>query len=152
MDFEGIRLFTQQVFHLQCLLGQWQQLINSYKKGSVHSSLSLVVSLELDHEFFSKFWYHARNPNELVHDRTSFFQKNFFCLKHWENGSKLGQKRICSNLLKNLVFDFHEIFSIMKTYFICCVSVHNLYLVRNLAPGIWTKILSANQIAVFIKE
>ena len=41
---------------------------------------------------FSKIWHGARNPNELVEDRTRFFLKSFFCIKHWENGSKLGQK------------------------------------------------------------
>ena len=39
----------------------------------------------------------------------------------------------------------------MKTYIICCVSVHILF-GKNLAPGIWTKMLSANQIAVFLQK
>ena len=31
---------------------------------------------------FSKIWHGARNPNELVEDRTRFFLKSFFCIKH----------------------------------------------------------------------
>ena len=42
--------------------------------GQFHGIGSLV---------FSKFWCGARNPNEMVHVRTRFFQNNFFCLKHW---------------------------------------------------------------------
>ena len=41
---------------------------------------------------FFKFWHGARNSNDAVRDRTIFFQKNFFGPKHWENGSKFGQK------------------------------------------------------------
>ena len=55
MDFIAISLFTQEVLYLQCLLGQQQQFDRSYKKGSVHPSLSPGVFLELDHQFFLKF-------------------------------------------------------------------------------------------------
>ena len=126
MDFVAIRLFTQQVIYNV----YWASSSSSTcpTKSGLSILLSLSLSLSLSRCFlaigslaFSKFWHGARNPNEVVHDRTRFFQKNFFCLKHWENGSIL-------------VFNFHGICSITKTY-ICCCSVYNLYLVEILFVG-----------------
>ena len=36
---------------------------------------------------FSEFWYGARNPYEVVHDRAGFSGK-IFCPNVWENGPK----------------------------------------------------------------
>ena len=88
---------------LPCLLIQGQQLDGSYKFGSVHSSLCSGVFSDLDHSFFLNFWHGARNPR-----------------------SKLSQKQFFLNLFKNQSL----ICSIMKICIICCVSVHNLFLVK----------------------
>ena len=45
------------------------------------------------------------------------------------------QNKIFLNLLKKKIFNFHWICSIIKTYIICCVSVHNLYLIDTLLLG-----------------
>ena len=41
---------------------------------------------------FSEFWHGARNPYEVLCHRATYFGKNIFCLKHWGNGPKIGQK------------------------------------------------------------
>ena len=63
------------------------------KRVSILPSLSGCF-LGIGSLVFSKFQHGYRNPNEVVHDRTRFFQKNFFYLKHWKKGSKLGPKQI----------------------------------------------------------
>ena len=82
MNFVAIMLFTQQDFHLQCLFGRQEQLDESYKEESVHPSPLSGSFLGIGSLAFSEFCHGARNPNDVVCDRT----------KHWENGSKLGQK------------------------------------------------------------
>ena len=51
--------------------------------------------------FFYIFWHGARNPYEVVHDRTRFSRE----IK--ENGPKMVQKQGLLNLLKNLVINFY---------------------------------------------
>ena len=95
--------------------------------------LSICFSILLSGRFlgfvslvFSKFWHGARNPYEVVHDSQIFCKQVF--PQNWENGPKMGQKRVFFNLLKNLVFNFYWICSIMKIYIICCVLTQIPYL------------------------
>ena len=79
---------------------------------------------------FSKFWDGARNPNNIVHDRTIFLEK-LLLLQTRGKRDKIGPKiELFFNLLKTLVFNFYRIGSIMKIYFICFVSVLNLYMLK----------------------
>ena len=77
------------------------------------------------------------------------FFKGFFCLKHRENGSKLSQKWDLFEFIKKLVFDFHWICSITKTYIICCVSVHNLYLIEILFLGYGPNFLCQSDCSIY---
>ena len=124
MDFGAIRLFTQKVFYLQCLLCQRQFLDGSYRMGSVHPSLCPDVFLELDQQFFLNFGIVLETQINL-HDRTSVF-----CSKYGEKETKLGQKQSLFEFIKKLVFNFYRIGSIMKIYFICFASVLNLYMLK----------------------
>ena len=52
---------------------------------------------------FSEFWHAARNPFEVVRDRTGVFGKNAFPSRVWEMGRKYG----FLNLKRKLVIYFH---------------------------------------------
>ena len=71
--------------------------------------------------------------------------ENFFCPKNWGNGQKQG----FLNLKKNLVINFHCVYSIWKILF--AVFLHKFF-GKNLVPEIQAKTLSANQIAGFLNE
>ena len=81
--------------------------------------------------FFSIFWHGARNPYEVVHDRTRFSRE----IK--ENGPKMVQKQGLLNLLKNLVINFYWIFSIMEICMICNVPAQISWLGKILFLRYW---------------
>ena len=128
MNFIVIRLFTRQVFHLQCLLGQ-QQLYGSYNKGSIHSSFSLGIFWKLDHQFFLNFGMLLETQLKWSMTEPDFFRKSFFPQTQ-EKWVKVRPKTNFFKINKKLVFNFPWICFIIKNNLICCVSVHNLYLVE----------------------
>ena len=85
--------------------------------------LSSLPSLHLSQCFlgiwslhFSGFCQGAGNPYEVAHDNPIFLKK-IFCHQNCGNGPKIG----FLILKKNLVVNFHCIFSIMNMFIICCV-------------------------------
>ena len=103
----------------------------SYKIGSVRPSFRLfghflrIVSL-----VFSKFWYGARNPYEVVWICASqiwILQKKFLPqkLRKW---TKNGPELSFFNVLKNLIINFYWICSLMKIYITFCVPTQISYL------------------------
>ena len=58
---------------------------------------------------------------------TDFLEK-FFCPKILENGPEMGQKQSFLILLKDLVFNFYWMCSIMTAYIICCIPKQIPYL------------------------
>ena len=74
------------------------------------------------------------------------FPEKKFCCKYWVNGPNMGQKLGFLNLVKNLVFNFYWISSIMKIYIICCVPAWKFL------HEIWAKMFSGNQIAGFFNQ
>ena len=101
----------------------------SYKIGctcsSIHPSVHPSVFCQSRHFLgivsFSKFWYAARDPYEVVLQGAGFSIKNFCCPQNWENGLKMGQKQVFLNLLKHLMVNFYWICFIMKIYIVCYV-------------------------------
>ena len=80
--------------------------------------------------FFPNFGKVLENHMKWSMTKPEFFRKNFF--------SSITGKMVHKfflNSLEKLVFNFHWICSIIKTYIICCVSVHNVYLVEILFLG-----------------
>ena len=80
LQFEAILIgilklkFPQQVFHLQCLLGQSVVVARQVLKSRVCPSFPLSECfLGIESLVFSEFWHGARNPNDVVRDRTRFF-------------------------------------------------------------------------------
>ena len=67
----------------------------SYEKESVHPSLSLslYVFLELDHQLFLNFGMVLETQMKWSLTEPDLFQKNFFCIKDCEHGSKLVPKQ-----------------------------------------------------------
>ena len=76
-----------------------------------------------------------------MRDKAKFSGKMFIAPKTEKMDQKQGL-----NLLKNLVFNFFWIGSVMKTYMLCSIS--NCIFV----PEIWAKMFSANQIARFSNQ
>ena len=85
------------------------------------------------------------------HMKVCMTEPNFWP-KNWENGSKMGQKQGFFNLLKkfgcqfllNLICNEH-------LYYLLC-SCTNPIFEKIFVPEIWTKMLSANQIAGFFNQ
>ena len=105
-----------------------------YKKRFCPSYPLFECSLGTESVVFSKFWHDTENPKQFVHERSTFFEKNFFRLKYCKNGTNLGQKLFYNEKLHYLLW-------------FCTKSIFG----KNLVPKIWIKMLSPNQIAVFIK-
>ena len=119
------------------LLDLQQQLEGFCEIGSIRPSVcpSILLSFHLSGRFlgivslvFSKFQHGARNPYEIVHDRTGFSGTNFFAPKIGKMHQKCTKNRGFYNLLKNLVINFYWICSTMKIYIICCVPAQIPYL------------------------
>ena len=55
---------------------------------------------------FSKFWYGARNPYEMLCYR-QIFQKKIFGPQIWGNGPKMAQKQGFLNLLESFVIELY---------------------------------------------
>ena len=70
---------------------------------------------------FSKFWYDAKNPYEVVCDRAGFSRKNFFAPKIGKMNQKWVKNRGFFNILKIFGINFYWICSVKKIYIICCV-------------------------------
>ena len=129
MDSVAIWPFTWQVFHLNVYWASGSSSAGPAKRVCLSFLLSGYF-LGVGSLIFSKFWHGARNPNEVVHDRTRFFRITCFASNTGKIGQSWTQNKLFLNLLKKLVFNFHWICSITKTYIICCLSVQNLYLVE----------------------
>ena len=108
------------------------------------------VCLEFVSLVFSKFWYNARNPYEVVCDRAGFSRKNFFAPKI----GKMDQKWV-----KNGFFEYVEkfchwfllnLFCNENSYLLC--SCLNPIFGKILVPEIWAKMFLANQIAGFFNQ
>ena len=107
MDFVATRLFTRQVFRLQCLLGQRQYLDGFYKKGSVHPSFSPDIFLELDRQFFLNFGM-VLGTQMKGSMTTRFFRKTFFASNTGKMDQNWTQNIFFLNLLKNQSLTFTE--------------------------------------------
>ena len=83
---------------------------------------------------FSRFWQGVRNRYKVNCDRARYF-RNFFLPP---TIGKMDQKQSFLNLVKNLVFNFNWICSIMKLYIICYV-LAQIPCLGNV-PEIWTKV------------
>ena len=93
---------------------------------------------------FSKFGHDARNPCEVVPERTGFTRKCFFAPEI----GKMGQKQGFLNILKNFVINFYWISTIMKIYI--AVFLHKSYTWEN--SGSWDmgqNVLSQSDCRVF---
>ena len=66
---------------------------------------------------------------DVMRDRAVLLEKNVFCPKKGENGTKMGQK-----------------------FLLYLVPYTNSVFGKNLVPEIWAKVLSANQIAGFLNQ
>ena len=88
---------------------------------------------------FSKFWHGLETQMNLCMTKPDFFRKYSFASNTAKMGQYWAKNSVFLNLLRKLVFNFHWICSIIKTYIICCVSVHNLYLVKILFMGYGSK-------------
>ena len=93
---------------------------------------------------FSKFWHGARNPNDVAHDR--------IFLEYLLLSQTLGKRiKIGPNTCFFKVNFYWKCF-IMKINLVCCVSVHNLCLVKILFLRYEPKCCLPNRIAVFLNE
>ena len=82
--------------------------------------------------------------------QSRIFQEKLFCPQNGANGPKLDQKQSFLKLLENLVINFLWVWSRKKFYNICCILAQICILGKILVPEIWAKMLSTNQIAVFL--
>ena len=109
---------------------------------SFHPSVWNVFS-ELNHRIFIKLWNIFRNPYEVLHNRTGFFEEKKFASKMAQNWPKL----VLIKVSKVLVINVFCIWWIMWVYIICYILVQIQWLVK-----IWIKILWANQMAGFLNQ
>ena len=121
--------------------------------------LSVLPSFRLSGHFlgiirslvFSEFRHGARNLYEPLYVIQPNLSQKLFSLAKLGKLAKNRPKVWFLNLnKKNLIINFHWIFSIMKIYIICCVSAQISYLEKIFFLG--CKILSANQIAGFLNQ
>ena len=115
------------------LLDPWQYPEGSYEIWSVHRSsrkdpmkygLSIIPSCHLYGRFlriglldFSEFWNRTGKPYGVVHD-SPIVWKNFFLSQKL---GKWAKNSFFFNLKKNLVINFHWMYSIINFFIICCV-------------------------------
>ena len=127
------------------------------REGPIKYGLSAVLSFRLSDWFlgigslvFSKFQHGARNPYEVLRDRTRFIRKNLFAPKIWENGPIIGKKRVFWFYLKFPHF-LLNLFINENWYYLLCFCT-NFVFRKNFVPEIWGKIISSNQIARFLNQ
>ena len=130
---------------LTMFIGQraWWVLQN---KVSLSFSLSEYF-LGIGSLVYSKFWHAARNPN----DRIRFFLKKRSLLQTLGKWVKFRPKiGLFKFYWKRLVFDFYWIYNENLCHLLCfctwCMFGKKVF------PEIWAKMLSVNQIAVFLNE
>ena len=56
--------------------------------------MKTCISFGIESLVFSKFWYDAKNPNEVVCDRARFSRKNFFDPKIGKMNQKWVKNRV----------------------------------------------------------
>ena len=101
---------------------------------------------------FSKFWYGARNPNDVVCDRTRFFWKTSFSQTPGKWVKKEPKIDFLNLFKKKTVFNFYWIWSIMKIYIIWCVSANNLSSVKILLLRYWARCFLPIRLQYFYKN
>ena len=123
----------------------------SSQKGPIKQGLSILPSkcpgifLLIVSLTFSKFWHGARNPNEVVHERAGFSRKCSFAPEM----GKMGQKQGFFEFIGKLSHYFF-LNKVYKEILYLLYSCTNPILGKILLPEIWAKMLSTNQIAVFL--
>ena len=88
----------------------------------------------------SKFWHGVRNPYEVVYGRAGFFLKIIFC------HMKEPEEEFFELIGKFGYYFFLNLLSHGSLYYMLCFCI-NLIFGETPFPGVWAKMLSANQIA-----
>ena len=146
----GLVKFSTQYF---CLFGppavsggvQWIRACLPFRL-SIIPSFCPEVFLGLAHWFVPETQHGARVPCLYMRDGAGFFLKSLFAPKM----GKMGQKEGFLNLLENLVINFSWIWTIKKFYNICYILAQIPYLGKIWFLRYWAKMLSTNQIVVFL--